>query len=620
MNANPQNQGQGNPYAAGGQQGLITDAQIKLLPNVSQQQKATWLNNYAQLSSIVKNNPPDSQQYRAAMAGWRNLSQKIMDQFKEWKAGQGQNAGGPSGQGQQGAQGQQQQQQHPNQTQQQPVSQQQLHMQQMQQMQAQQQAQQAQQAQQGQNQQQQQQQQGQARPGQTPAPMQEGIMKFVEGFPYVYPPSAPEGTTAGTAWITNTKKQVGNLLVMQEQSKTAVQKMQQIFDQRKTQGLDVPQEMITKKNEHLRTYQEAKQKLDKFRDQQSKAKIAMQGLQQQQPQSQQQNSPQVPQQEGGQFPAASGSQPFQLTMPGGVGRQNPQSPAPGQQAGTNPSVEAARNSNNMRTSSMSPVTSGQPQHQAQPPTSFAHPAQQQQQQPNNNSNQQQQHPQQAQSQPQPQSATQQHRPPLTTGQQGGGPISMSQMPHQNSPQGGQNQPGGPIPLSHTQAVQRAYSNSGPTPQSAVLGQQPQQQQNNYGQQVGNREHATAQPRMPIAKHLPPNLTQPPQPVPFQQGGARPTLAGPSNGMGGMMGQPAISKPPAFNIDGGEGGSGVLSKKKLDELVRQVTGGPAGMASEGLTPEVEQVSTRALHIFLHHCAHFVEQDIETNNTLGHAYAR
>jgi transcription initiation factor TFIID subunit 12 len=591
MNANAQNQGQGNPYAAGGQlSNLITDAQIKLLPNVSPQQKAAWVGNYLQLSSIVKNNPPDSQQYRAAIAAWRTLSQKITDQYKEWKASQGQNAGGAQGQGQQGAQGQQQQ--HPNQAQQQPVSQQQMQMQ-MQQMQAQQQAQQAQQqqqqqgqqGQQGQNQQQQGQ-QGQARQAQTQAQVQEGIMKFVEGFPYVYPAAAPEGTPAGTQWITNTKKQVGNLLLMQEQSKTAVQKMQQVFDQRKTQGLDVPQEMINKKNEHVRTYQEAKQKLDKFRDQQSKAKIAMQGLQQQPPQTQQQNSPQVSQHEGGQFPAASGSQPFQLTMPGGVGRQNAQSPVPGQQAGTNPSVEAARNANNMRTSSMSPVTSGQPQHQTQPPTSFAHPAQQQQQQPNNNNNQQQQHANQTQP-PQPQSATQQHRPPLTTGQ-GGGPISMSQMPHQNSPQAGQNQPGGPIPLSHTQAVQRAYSNSGPTPQSAVLGQQ-SQQQTNYGQQVGNREHATAQPRMPIAKHLPPNLTQPPQPVPFQQGGARPTLAGPSNGMGGMMGQPAISKPPAFNLDGGEGGSGVLSKKKLDELVRQVTGGPAGMASEGLTPEVEQVS-------------------------------
>jgi transcription initiation factor TFIID subunit 12 len=55
----------------------------------------------------------------------------------------------------------------------------------------------------------------------------------------------------------------------------------------------------------------------------------------------------------------------------------------------------------------------------------------------------------------------------------------------------------------------------------------------------------------------------------------------------MMGQPAIAKPPAFQLEGGEG-SGVLSKKKLDELVRQVTGGGEAMNRETLTPEVEEV--------------------------------
>jgi transcription initiation factor TFIID subunit 12 len=32
----------------------------------------------------------------------------------------------------------------------------------------------------------------------------------------------------------------------------------------------------------------------------------------------------------------------------------------------------------------------------------------------------------------------------------------------------------------------------------------------------------------------------------------------------------------------------LNKKKLDELVRQVTGGGEGMGGETLTPEVEEV--------------------------------
>ena len=39
--------------------------------------------------------------------------------------------------------------------------------------------------------------------------------------------------------------------------------------------------------------------------------------------------------------------------------------------------------------------------------------------------------------------------------------------------------------------------------------------------------------------------------------------------------------------GGEG-ERVLSKKKLDELVRQVTGGNEGLGGEGLSAEVEEV--------------------------------
>jgi len=53
---------------------------------------------------------------------------------------------------------------------------------------------------------------------------------------------------------------------------------------------------------------------------------------------------------------------------------------------------------------------------------------------------------------------------------------------------------------------------------------------------------------------------------------------------GMMGQPAIQKQPAFLLQGQ--GDRVLDKKKLDELVRQVTGG----SGEGLQPEVEEVSS------------------------------
>lgn len=56
----------------------------------------------------------------------------------------------------------------------------------------------------------------------------------------------------------------------------------------------------------------------------------------------------------------------------------------------------------------------------------------------------------------------------------------------------------------------------------------------------------------------------------------------------MLGQPAMQKQPGFTLEGEEGR--VLSKKKLDELVRQVTGG-----GEGLSAEAEEVSSHPLLI-------------------------
>jgi len=87
-------------------------------------------------------------------------------------------------------------------------------------------------------------------------------------------------------------------------------------------------------------------------------------------------------------------------------------------------------------------------------------------------------------------------------------------------------------------------------------------------------------KMPIPKTL--NVAQP-QPV--SMGPARPTMGGPGNGAPGMMGQPVMQKLPTFQLEGE--GDRVLSKRKLDELVRQVTGGGEGPGGESLTPEVEE---------------------------------
>lgn len=94
-------------------------------------------------------------------------------------------------------------------------------------------------------------------------------------------------------------------------------------------------------------------------------------------------------------------------------------------------------------------------------------------------------------------------------------------------------------------------------------------------------------KMPIPKHLPERATGPPQAVTMAH--PRPTLSGgPNNSGNGVTGQPVLQKTPGYSLDA-QGDGRVLNKKKLDELVRQVTGGGEGLGSgEVLTPDVEEV--------------------------------
>lgn len=133
----------------------------------------------------------------------------------------------------------------------------------------------------------------------------------------------------------------------------------------------------------------------------------------------------------------------------------------------------------------------------------------------------------------------------------------------------------PVPLSHQAAMEQARSYSHPSiPQPSVHGH-PAHERN-------QRDPQNNHSKMPIPKDL--NL-QPTQPVPM--GPSRPTLTNGPVAMG-PMGQPAIQRHPGYVLEGE--GERVLSKKKLEELVRQVTGGTGGEGeeSEGLTAEVEEV--------------------------------
>ena len=161
-------------------------------------------------------------------------------------------------------------------------------------------------------------------------------------------------------------------------------------------------------------------------------------------------------------------------------------------------------------------------------------------------------------------------------------------PAQNSPQSAvppsATSVGPPKPLTHSDAVAhaaRTYSSSQATGQPNVM---------------ASHSHPAALPRdapniktnaMPIPKVLPPRATEPPHPM--QMPPTRPTYSGGPSGSGsGLMQQPVMQKAPGFNVEGDA--ERVLNKRKLDELIRQVTGGGEGLDnSEGLTPEVEDVS-------------------------------
>lgn len=169
-------------------------------------------------------------------------------------------------------------------------------------------------------------------------------------------------------------------------------------------------------------------------------------------------------------------------------------------------------------------------------------------------------------------------------------------PMQNSPQSAVPRSAGipqsatsqqPQALSHQDALHqaaRSYSNSVPT--TTVMGQS-----HSHPPQAIPRDQNVMTNKMPIPKHLPERATAPPQPVPMQQ--SRPTFTGgPSNTGNGVISQPVLTKTPQFTMEGE--GDRVLSKKKLDELVRQVTGGGQGMENgECLAPDVEEVCTMFL---------------------------
>ena len=82
-------------------------------------------------------------------------------------------------------------------------------------------------------------------------------------------------------------------------------------------------------------------------------------------------------------------------------------------------------------------------------------------------------------------------------------------------------------------------------------------------------------------HIPQTPPAPPQLTPTAIPPARPSLTGGANAPANqVLGTPAMIKQPAFEFD--ETGMSLLSKRKLEELVKQID------PDEKLDPDVEEV--------------------------------
>ncbi|CAI7667718.1 unnamed protein product [Penicillium manginii] len=374
-------------------------------------------------------------------------------------------------------------------------------------------------------------------------------------------------------WIPEARLRYGIALQKQEVGRARIADLRQSFSQRQAAGNMTQEEVQEFKNRQLaaeKLFREGSDFLNKFKEQQESFK--MQSQQQTQPMlAQAQNQGASVAQQNKAAPVAAPQptqQPPQQAVPNQQ-TQNTASSMPGQAPTPAPhtinsAVNAARNQAGQ---AMSPSTSQPGQ---APPSAGGTPA--------------------------PSNAPPPIQRPQPPSQQGtpGAQITFSQTPNAdgstppNSQQGPNQVP--PRPLTQATAMQQSANNY--TAHQGHQQQAQQQQQQQPMNQAANQQQAhppgylanrsaEASARninMVIPKNL--NVSTP---EPVSMSTPRPSLSGgPSHGAMGMMGQPAIQKHPGYVLEGE--GQHVLSKKMLDILVRQVTGGGDG---EMLTPDAEE---------------------------------
>ncbi|KAI0179882.1 hypothetical protein GGR52DRAFT_216735 [Hypoxylon sp. FL1284] len=464
-------------------------------------------------------------------------------------------------------------------------------------------------------------------PQQVPKVFTDHVDKLPWGLIRVPAQYAPE---QGAKWISEMKVRYGRSLMQMEHIKTRTAKMEAAIKDRNDKGQPLSADEVKRfqaqRAADTKVYQESQKFLDNVRNQMKAAQNSGGAQNGQQARAQ-------PMQPQNANPAAS-SHPMQAAT-----------------ASVNAAMDAAKN----QQLGARVTAAGQAQQQPQPQPQPQQPQQQPQPQPPQTqhpgtpvtpvtpaTNMQQQHhqpPQQTQSQPgqaapapvsQPQIKSEStgtnhmpHPPPVNTALAAASSAHLpsagtpTQSTRVQTPQSA-SQPSTATsqvrPLTHAAAVNRANSSTNITGQangsSGNLTTTPGSSGLLNSTPHGGHSHAHPQPntpalnaKMPINKTLPTKSTETPTAV-VTGGGTtpgRPSYGGGSGTGGGIMGQPVISKVPAPHFDAE--GEHVLSKKKLDELVRQVCGGGApGADGNYLTPDVEESVLNTADHFIDNVLH------------------
>lgn len=601
---------------------MIRPQQIDSLPHLDASQKQTYKQGLMNLWNAFDNNPEGSQAKNDAKAKIQNASRKIMQQLQGGQRNpsnaapqQAQQVQRPPQAQQGGAQGAQ------TQGVQQGAMQGQQNQQQMQQPQQQQQRPQQQQMQQPQ---QAQQQGGQDQVAQLQAKVKQMVQNLV-----VF----PEPTTANSQQFEQYKltfqQGLGTSILKRERARQEQIRLEGLEAQMKNSGQTLADEMVARLNSARAACAEAQravtaleqkneQNKNLYNQKQARNKEMQQaGQQGQQVNGQQQMANQQVNGAQAQGMQRTNSQQTQGNVGQGdvkMEQQQQQSPAPPQfaqqqqqqqqqvqtpQVGT-PVQQQQQMPPQQQQQQARPQQQGTPQSATQPQQQFPqnNMQQQQQQRPPMNQQQSQQHQQYGvpQQQQQQQQIPQQQQQPQQQYQQ----TPQSAMQQNNTPNQ-QQAPQQPHALTQRDAMARSaqsYTQQQQQQQGPNVNQpqQPMQQQHGnmpngmpFNQPQSATQHTPTQAGFPPTQQMNSQNTKFPIPkdlrmdprtqAPVAGPPSRPTMMG----QGGMMNVPGVQKPAPFTLEGE--GDHVLSKRKLDELVRQITGSVS--PQDGLSPEVEE---------------------------------